>query len=129
MKSNTTKNTGYSTKFKTVDEYIKSFPEDTQKILSQMRTLVKNLAPDAKEKISYNMPAFELNGILIYYAAYKKHFGFYPTSNVIETFKDELLSYKFSKGAIQFPLDKPLPKGLITKIVKFRIKENLKKGK
>ncbi|WP_210413682.1 iron chaperone [Leptospira ilyithenensis] len=119
----------YAVKFKTVDEYIKSFPVDTRTLLTQMRNLIKELAPNAKEKISYNMPAYELNGILVYYAAYKKHFGFYPTSNVIETFKNELTSYKFSKGAIQFPLDKPLPKGLITKIVKYRVKENLQKSK
>ncbi len=118
-----------SLKFKTVDEYIKSFPLEIRKILTDMRNTVKKSAGAAKEKISYNMPALELNGSLVYYAAFKKHIGFYHVSNATQIFADELAAYKFSKGAIQFPFDKPLPKGLISKIVKLRVKENLDKSK
>ena len=110
-----------------VDEYIKSFPENIQKKLNEMRNIIKKLAPDAEEKISYQMPAFFLNGIIVYFAGYSKHIGFYPTSSGIEAFKNELTDYKFSKGTIQFPIDKPLPVDLIRRIVKFRIEENKKK--
>ncbi|GAL85630.1 PF08818 domain protein [Sporocytophaga myxococcoides] len=111
-------------KFKTVDEYISSFPPEVRPILEKLRQTIIKAAPKAEEVISYNMPAFKLNGALVYYAAYKKHVGFYPTNSGITEFADELADYKTSKGAIQFPLDKPLPTGLITKIVKFRIVEN-----
>jgi len=114
-------------KFKTIDEYIKTFPTNTRKTLTDMRNIIQKSAPVAKEKISYNMPAFEWNGILVYFAAYKNHLGFYPTSSGMKAYKDELTPYKFSKGAIQFPLNQPLPNKLISKIVKFRLEEHLMK--
>jgi uncharacterized protein YdhG (YjbR/CyaY superfamily) len=113
--------------YKTIDEYIKDFPPDVQGILEQMRQTIHKAAPLAGETISYQMPAFRLNGILVYFAAFKSHIGFYPTASGIEAFKNELAPYKFSKGAVQFPLDKPLPYDLVTKIVLFRVKENLQK--
>jgi uncharacterized protein YdhG (YjbR/CyaY superfamily) len=116
-------------KFKTVDEYISTFPASTKKILQQVRKTIKAAAPQAEDVISYNMPASKLNGILVYYAAYEKHVGFYPTASGIRVFEDQLRNYKFSKGAIQFPIDKPMPVALITKIVKFRVKETQEKEK
>lgn len=110
---------------RTIDEYIVSFPEETQALLLQLRDTIRKAAPDAEESISYRMPAFKYNGVLVYFAGYKNHIGFYPTSSGIEAFKEEVTNYKNSKGAVQFPLNKPLPLGLITKIVKFRVKENL----
>ena len=107
------------------DEYIKSFPGETQKILEQMRATIRKAAPKAEEVISYAMPAFKQNGVLVYFAAYKTHIGFYPTPSGIEAFKDELSKYKSSKGAVQFPIDKPLPLALITKIVKFRVAKDM----
>jgi uncharacterized protein YdhG (YjbR/CyaY superfamily) len=118
-----------STKFKTVDEYIYTFPASTQKILKDIRKTIHDAAPKAEDVISYNMPAAKLNGILVYYAAYENHVGFYPTGSGIEAFKNQLEDYKFSKGAIQFPIDKPMPLNLITKIVKFRMKEVQEKEK
>jgi len=118
-----------SIKFKTVDEYISTFPANTKKILQQVRKTIKAAAPQAEDVISYNMPASKLNGILVYYAAYEKHLGFYPTDSGIRAFEDQLGDYKYSKGAIQFPIDKPMPVDLITKIVKFRVKEVQEKGK
>lgn len=115
-------------KFTTVDEYISTFPQEVRQILEKLRQTIIKAAPKAEEVISYNMPAFKLNGMLVYYAGYKKHIGFYPTNSGITEFADELTEYKNSKGAIQFPLDKPLPIGLITKIVKFRIMENNEKA-
>jgi uncharacterized protein YdhG (YjbR/CyaY superfamily) len=116
-------------KFKTVDEYISTFPPSTKKILQDVRKTIKAAAPQAEDVISYNMPASKLNGILVYYAAYEKHIGFYPTDSGIRVFKDQLGDYKYSKGAIQFPIDKPMPFDLITKIVKFRVKETEEKRK
>ena len=118
-----------STKFKTVDEYFSAFPLPTQAILKKLRKTIKEAAPQAEELISYNMPAFTLQGRLVYYAAYKKHIGFYPVSSAIKAFQNELSEYKTSKGAIQFPLDRPMPFALITKMVKFRVRENLEKAK
>jgi uncharacterized protein YdhG (YjbR/CyaY superfamily) len=112
------------TKFKTVDEYFSTFPASTQTILKTMRKTVKEAAPDAEELISYNMPAYKLNGILVYYAAYKNHIGFYPTSLGIKAFQKELSSYVWAKGSVQFPIDEPLPLTLISKIVKSRVKDN-----
>src|SRR5215813_13338328 len=114
-----------ATKFQSVDQYISTFPPKTKAILKEMRSTIQKLAPKAEEVISYNMPAYKLDGMLVWFAGYKAHIGFYPKSSVIEQFKDELTPYKCSKGAIQFPLDRPLPIPLITKIVKTRIKENL----
>ena len=116
-------------KFKTVDEYINSVPASTRDILEKLRETILKSAPQAEEVISYNMPAIKLNGILVWYAAYKKHIGFYPTASPIKIFKEELTNYKTSKGAIQFPIDKPLPMALIKKIVKHRVLSNSEKAK
>ena len=110
-----------------VDEYIAGFPKDTQKLLEQLRAAIIKAAPGAEEAISYQMPAYKYHGMLVYFAGYKNHIGFYPTASGIETFKKELSVYKGAKGSVQFPLDKPLPLQLVTKIVKFRMKENLEK--
>ena len=110
-----------------VEEYISSFPKETQLILEQIRITIKQAAPKATEVISYNMPAYKLNGILVYFAAYKKHIGFYATPTGHEAFIKELSAYKTGKGSVQFPLDKPIPYELITKMVKFREQENLTK--
>ena len=112
---------------KDANSYIAIQPEATRLVLEQLRQIIKAIVPEAEEVISYQMPAFKQNGILVWYAGYKKHVGFYPSSKPIEVFKDELLVYKTSKGAIQFPLDKLLPVELITKIVNFRVNENLAK--
>jgi uncharacterized protein YdhG (YjbR/CyaY superfamily) len=116
-----------SIKFKTIDDYFATVPDDVKPILAEIRNIIKQAAPTAKQVISYNMPAFKQNGILVYYAAQKSHIGFYPTASPILVFKDELSAYKFSKGAIQFPLDKPLPVELISKMVKFRVLQDLEK--
>jgi uncharacterized protein YdhG (YjbR/CyaY superfamily) len=115
-------------KFKTVDEYLSSFPADTGSVLRKMRTTIKEVVPDAEELISYNMPAFKLHGVLVWYAAYKNHIGLYPTSSAIKTFAQELSMYKTSKGAIQFPIDEPIPTNLVKKIVKFRVKQDSEKA-
>jgi uncharacterized protein YdhG (YjbR/CyaY superfamily) len=107
-----------------IDEYIANFPVHIQEKLNELRAIIKKAAPEAEEKISYQMPAFTLKGILVYFAGYTNHIGFYPTSSGVETFKDELAGFKSSKGTIQFPIDKPLPADLITRIVIFRSKEN-----
>ena len=112
-----------------VDAYIASFPPETQLLLELVRATIKKAAPKAEEVISYQMPAYKLEGILVYFAGYKKHIGFYPGGGGLEEYKDEVSKYKHSKGAVQFPLDKDLPVGLITKIVKFRIKQNQAKAK
>ncbi len=112
-----------------VDEYISGFPKDTQTTLEQIRRIIKKAAPGAEELISYGMPAFKLNGKLIYYAAYSNHIGFYPTPSGIKAFKKKLSIYKGAKGSVQFPLDKPMPLGLITDIVKFRVAEICKTQK
>jgi len=111
------------------DEYIVSYPKEVQKLLEQLRATIKKAAPQATEVISYSMPAFKLNGMLVWFAAYSKHIGFYPRIAGIEAFKKELSVYKGAKGSVQFPLDKKLPLGLITKIVKFRVAENLEQAK
>lgn len=110
-----------------IDEYIAGFPDDIQKLLQKIRAIICKAAPHAEEVISYGMPAYKQHKVLVYFAACKNHIGFYPTGSGIEAFKDELTAYKFSKGAIQFPFDKPLPSALITKIVKFRIAADLQK--
>lgn len=108
-----------------IDEYIACFPEDIQAVLQQIRNTVKKVAPYAEETISYAMPAFKLSGKpLVYFAAFKNHIGFYPLPQGIKTFGKELAGFKTSKGAIQFPLNKPIPLNLITKITKFRMKQN-----
>ncbi len=113
-----------SEKPKSIDEYISSFPEETRLLLEKMREAIKSVAPEAKEVISYRMPAFKLNKVLVYFATHKNHIGFYPTSSPIVVFKKELLPYKQSKGAIQFPFDKPIPFDIVKKIVEFRVEED-----
>jgi uncharacterized protein YdhG (YjbR/CyaY superfamily) len=114
-------------KFNEIDKYIAGFPKETQKLLEQLRKTINKAAPEAEEVISYGMPAFKQKGILVYFAGYEKHIGFYPTSSPIVIFREELSPYKKGKGSIQFPLDKPLPLKLITEIVKFRVSEVLEK--
>lgn len=118
-----------SAKPKNADEYISGFPKDVQKKLAELRTTIRKAAPDAEEIISYQIPAYSLNGNLVYFAGYKNHIGFYPTASGIKNFESDLSKYESSKGAVKFPIDKPLPLDLITKIVKFRVKENLAKQK
>ena len=109
----------------TIDEYIAGFPAEVQDVLQKIRKTIHEAAPEATEKISYQMPTFYLKGNLVHFAAFKEHIGFYPVPTGIEKFKKELSVYKQGKGSVQFPLDQPMPYDLITKIVKFRIKENL----
>ena len=113
---------------KDIDEYIAGFPEDVQEILEEIRTTIRKAAPDAEETIKYQMPTFTLNGNLVHFAAYKKHIGFYPVPRGVEKFKEALSAYEGAKSTVRFPLDKPIPFGLITKIVKFRVKKNLERG-
>ena len=115
-------------KFNTVDEYIMQFPSEIQETLQELRQLVKDSAPEAEEKISYQMPTYYLHGNLVHFAAYKKHIGFYPAPTGIEAFKDELLKYKSAKGSVQFPINEALPFDLIRKIVEFRVSENKNKA-
>ena|SRR2546422_6021961 len=115
--------------FKTIDEYIKAFPDDVQRILEKMRKTIRDAAPEAVEAISYQMPAFKLNGALVYFAAFKNHIGFYPTSFGIKEFKKELSRYQGGKGSVQFPVEEPIPYDLVRKIVIFRVKENQEKKK
>ena len=116
-------------KYESIDEYICTFPPAIRSKLEKVRQTIKEAAPEAKEVVSYQMPAFKLNGILVYFAAHKNHIGFYPTASGITAFQKELSTYHFSKGAVQFALDKPLPLDLIKRIVEFRIKENLAEQK
>lgn len=113
--------------YTTVDGYIESFPKSVQTKLSEIREIIRQAAPGATERISYQMPAYFLGGILVYFGAHTKHIGFYPTSSGITRFSGELSDYKHSKGAVQFPMDEPLPAALIERIVKFRVEENRKK--
>jgi uncharacterized protein YdhG (YjbR/CyaY superfamily) len=114
--------------FHTIDEYIMQFSPEVQEILKMLRKVIKESAPNATEKISYQMPTFFLHKNLVHFAAFKNHIGFYPTPSGIEAFKEELSGYKGSKGSIQFPLNKPIPYELISKIVKYRVAENMKKA-
>lgn len=113
-------------KIESIDEYMLQFPPQVQEILKTLRKVIKESAPDAKEKISYQMPTFALLGNLVHFAAYKNHIGFYPTPSGINAFKHELAEYKGAKGSVQFPIEKPLPYELISEIVKFRVAENIK---
>ena len=116
-----------TTPYKNIDEYIASFPPEVQAILEKIRLTIRKAAPGAEETIKYQMPTFTLHGNLVYFAAFKKHIGFYPIPTGIEKFKKELAPYKQGKGSVQFPLDQPIPYGLISKIVKFRVQENMAK--
>ena len=112
---------------KNIDEYIATFPDDVQKILERIRATIQKAAPDAQEAISYKIPTFTLNGNLIHFAAYKKHIGLYPAPRGAEEFKKELSAYEGGKGTVQFPLNKPIPYDLITRIVKFKVKQTKSK--
>lgn len=115
-------------RYASVDEYISTFPEEIQTRLQTLRATIKAAAPDATEKISYQMPTFALHGNLVYFGAFTHHIGFYPAPRGIAAFADELAAYKGAKGSVQFPFDQPLPLDLITRIVKFRVEENLQKA-
>jgi len=119
------KPTGYTS----IDEYIATFPRETQKILGEVRAAIKAAAPEAAEKISYGMPTFFLNGNLVHFAAWTSHIGFYATPSGNEAFKKELSIYESAKGSVKFPTDKPMPLNLISKIVKYRVAENLERAK
>lgn len=112
-----------------IDQYIANFPLTTQKLLEEIRETIRKAVPDAKEVISYGMPAFKQHTVLVYFAGYAKHIGFYPTGSGIEAFQQEFDNYKWSKGAVQFPLDKPLPLDLITRITKFKAEQDLDKNR
>jgi uncharacterized protein YdhG (YjbR/CyaY superfamily) len=114
-------------KFDAIDSYIASFPKETQNILEQLRTTIRKAAPEAEETINCGIPTFTLKGNLVHFAAFKNHIGFYPTPTAIEAFKKDLSAYDGAKGSVKFPLDKPIPFDLISRIVKFRIIENQKK--
>ena len=114
----------------TIDEYIAGFPDDINLILNQVRSTIRQAAPEAEESISYGMPAYKLNGRrLVYFAGFKNHIGFYATPSGHSEFAKELSKYKQGKGSVQFPLDQPMPLELIAQIVEFRAFENLEKGK
>ena len=112
-----------------IDTYISGFPKEVQIILEEIRTTIRQAAPDAAETIKYAMPTFVLNGNLVHFAAFKNHIGFYPVPSGIDAFKNELSVYKGAKGSVQFPINEPMPLGLISKIVKFRVMENVQKVK
>ena len=115
-------------KSRTIDEYIKAQPPKTQKVLKELRAVIKTAAPQAGETINYAIPTFTLNGNLVHFAAFDRHIGFYPTPSGVAAFKKELAAYEGAKGSVKFPLDKPLPLKLVTKIVKFRVAEQMKKS-
>jgi uncharacterized protein YdhG (YjbR/CyaY superfamily) len=117
------------THFKDIDSYILAQPIEVRERLEKIRHVIKSVAPKAEEVISYNMPAFKFHGMLVYFAVFKHHIGFYPFTTAITEFQKELSIYKGAKGSVQFPLDKPVPITLIMKIIKFRVKENLEKFK
>lgn len=114
--------------FASIDDYISKYSSEVQAILQKVRKVIKESAPEAEEKISYQMPTFALHGNLVHFAAYKNHIGFYPAASGIEAFKHELAEYKGAKGSVQFPIEKPIPYELISKIVKFRLAENLERA-
>lgn len=116
-------------KYSNIDEYIAYFPADVQQILNRLRSEISKVAPGATEKISYGIPTFYLNGNLVHFAGYENHIGFYPGAAGIEEFRDKLSAYEVSKGTVRFPIGKPIPYALISKIVKFRVRQNLEKSK
>lgn len=111
--------------YKTIDEYINSYPEEVRYMLQKIRETIQKAAPTATETISYGIPTFKLNGNLVHFGGFKTHIGFYPAPSGIQEFKIELAPYIAGKGTIQFPLDKPMPFDLITKIVKYRVKQSI----
>lgn len=112
----------------TIDDYIATYPADVQEILQKVRATIKTAAPQATEAISYGMPTFKLHGNLVHFGAFKSHLGFYPIPSGMDQFQEELAPFKSGKGSVQFPFDQPMPYELITKIVKFRVTENLEKA-
>jgi len=118
-----------SIKANSIDEYIAQFPPEIKSRLKQKRETIQKAAPKAEEAISYAIPTFKLNGNLVHFAAFKNHIGFYPAPQGLEEFKNDLAKFKGAKGSVQFPHDEPLPLPLVTKIVKFRVKQNLEKKK
>ncbi len=110
-----------------IDDYIAQFPEEVQARLEEIRALIRNEVPEAEEAMKYQIPTFVWHGNLVHFAAFKNHIGLYPTSSGIEAFQEELSKYTIGKGSIQFPLEKPIPLGLIRKIVRFRVKETRNK--
>ena len=118
-----------SAKFKTVDEYLSTLPANKKSILKEVRKTIREAAPNAEEVISYNMPGYKQDGMLVWFASNKEHVGFYPTPSAINAFEKELSKYVTSKGAIQFPFAEPMPFALITKMVKYRLRENKEKAK
>src|SRR5688572_8962155 len=113
---------------KNVDEYVAAQPKAIQQLINKLRSTIKAAAPKAEELISYQMPAYKHYGMLVYFAVWPGHIGFYPTPGGIEAFKKELAAYELSKGTIKFPLDKTIPYSLITRIVKYRVKQNEEKA-
>jgi len=107
-----------------IGDHIAQFPPDVRRKLEQLRSIIRQEAPGAVETISYGIPTFDLNGHLVHFAGYARHIGFYPTASGIAAFKDQLARYPISRGTVRFPLDAPLPAGLVRKIVRFRVKEN-----
>ena len=118
------KKTSWSVAAGPIDDYIERHPDEVRRILSRIRKTIQAAAPKAEETISYQIPTFKYHGNLVHFAAWKTHVGFYPTSSGIREFSSELQSYKLSRGTVQFPLDRPIPYGLIGRIVRFRAKEN-----
>lgn len=114
--------------YTSIDEYIAAFSPEIQEILQKLREVIRESAPDAKEKISYAMPTFEQHGNLVHFAAFKNHIGFYPAPDGINQFQDEVAEYHASKGTLQFPLGKPIPYELISRIVKYRVDRNKEKA-
>lgn len=112
-----------------IDEYIARYPADIQKLLQEVRKTIQAAAPQAEEAMAYGIPTFKLNGNLVHFGGFKQHIGFYPAPQGLEAFRKELSKYKGSKGAVQFPLDQPMPLALITRIVKYRVKQNQEKAK
>ena len=114
---------------KNIDDYVERFPKEVQQLLKKMRLTIRKAAPKAKEKISYGIPTFTLDGYRVYFAAYKSHIGFYPGAAAITEFKKELSAYQGAEGSVQFPLDEPLPLALVSRMVKFRMKQSSSKHK
>jgi uncharacterized protein YdhG (YjbR/CyaY superfamily) len=113
--------------FKSIDDYIATFPKNVQSILEEFRKAIQEAAPESEETISYQMPAFRLNGILVWFAAHKNHIGFYPRVSAIVAFKDKLSRYEVSKGTVQFQFNEPIPIDLVKEMTKFRVNENMTK--
>lgn len=118
-----------ATQAKNIDDYIAGFPNEVQGMLEKLRMTIRKAAPEAEETINYGIPTFTLKGNLVHFAAFKNHIGFYPAPSGIEAFKKELSVYEGAKGSVQFPIEKSLPLSLVSKIVRFRVKENLEKAK